>query len=136
MKENELGRFFATTFNNTVYEFIVYDNQRMTCPTLGIDSIYRLIIKPRFELFCDNKVYLSPAVHGVNDGLIKDYDINETLFNYLKQHNMIMYSVDMAYLYNLPSKLGYDQGIKEGSPFKWAKKKGPILVKQKRGIYN
>ena len=52
---------------------------------------------------------------------------------------MIRYSTDMAYLYGFEDKNGYDSepgyyGV--GSPYKWAKKKGPILVKQRKGQFN
>ena len=48
---------------------------------------------------------------------------------------MIRYSTDMAYLYGFKDKSGYDREFKEGHPFKWTEKKGPILVKQKKGKY-
>ena len=52
---------------------------------------------------------------------------------------MIIYSNDMAYLYGFNDKNGYDSDPNHygvGSPYKWAKKKGPILVKQKKGQFN
>ena len=52
---------------------------------------------------------------------------------------MIRYSNDMAYLYGFEDKQGFDSepnyyGV--GSPFKWAKKKGPILSRQRKGQFN
>ena len=52
---------------------------------------------------------------------------------------MIKYSNDMAYFYGFEDKQGYDSEPRHygvGSPFKWAKKKGPVLVKQKNGRFN
>ena len=71
--------------------------------------------------------------------LLEDYDIEENLFAYLKANGMIRYSNDMAYLYGFEDKQGFDSepnyyGV--GSPFKWAKKKGPILSRQRKGQFN
>ena len=52
---------------------------------------------------------------------------------------MIRYSNDMAYLYGFTDTKGYDSDPRHygvGSPYKWAKKKGPILVKQRKGQFN
>lgn len=57
----------------------------------------------------------------------------------MKQHEMIRYSNDMAYLYEFEDKSGYDSDPRHygvGSSYKWAKKKGPILVKQRKGQFN
>ena len=67
---------------------------------------------------------------------IESVEIDADLLAYMRLNNMIMYSTDMAYLYGFKDKSGYDREFKEGHPFKWAKKKGPILVKQKKGKYN
>jgi hypothetical protein len=67
---------------------------------------------------------------------ISRVSIDDDLFDYLRMHNMIMYSTDMAYLYGFKNKRGYDREVKEGHPFKHAEKKGPILVKQRKGQYN
>ena len=101
-----------------------------------------LELKPRFVMWKDNKYYIynAPAAYSyVDSQLIGNYDIDSDLFEYLKQNGMIMYSNDMAYLYNFEDKNGYDSDPRHdgvGSPYKWAKKKGPILVKQRRGQFN
>ena len=79
------------------------------------------------------------ACHNEQCQLIEDYDIEENLFAYLKANGMIRYSNDMAYLYGFEDKQGFDSepnyyGV--GSPFKWAKKKGPILSRQRKGQFN
>ena len=140
MEREEIGRFSATTFNGNVIEFIVFNNYTMSCPTLGINSFNRIILKPRFVLVGkdlyytygdDNKEEKDPNV------LISNYDINEQLFDHLKSLGMIKYSTDMAYLYGFSDKSGYDNGrYGVGSPYKWAKKKGPILSKQRSGKFN
>lgn len=134
MEKQEIGRFYATRFDESIYEFIVNSDAMMDCPTIGAKFVYRIVIKPRFELFSHSCSYINPTKHGGNiDGLIKDYNIDDGLFDYLREHNMIMYSTNMAYLYSFKDKSGYDREFKEGHPFKWAEKRGPILVKQKKG---
>ncbi len=137
MEKHEIGRFYATRFDEEVYEFIVNSDATIDCPAIGAESASRILIKPRFELYSRNRSYINPAKHGGNiDGLIREYDIDDDVFDYLREHNMIMYSTDMAYLYGFKDKIGYDRGYKEARPFKRAEKKGPILVKQKKGQYN
>ena len=137
MENNIIGKFYAITFKDDVYEFIVNDNYTITCLTIGLDSINKIYIKPRFELYCNNYKYINPAKSGVRDGLIKNFIIDDNILKFLKNNNMIIYSTDMAYLYGFNDKDGYDNN-KYGvhTPYKWAKKKGSILVKQRNGQYN
>ena len=139
MEKQVIGVFTAVTFDNEVHEFIVYDNHTIDCPKLNLESMYRINLKPRFELYGDDIWYISKAPSKIRDGLIREYNIDSDLFDYLKSNGMIRYSVDMAYLYGFEDKKGFDSksgycGI--SSPYKWAKKKGPILVKQKNGKFN
>lgn len=143
MERYETGRFYATSFDNQIIEFIVFNDNTIDCPTLGINSFNRIILKPRFVLVGEKLYYTYNARKkiGFNDSsdLIQKYDIDEELFDYLKQTDMIRYSNDMAYLYGFEDKNGYDSDPRHygvGSPYKWAKKKGPILVKQRRGQFN
>ena len=142
MEKHEIGKFYATSFDNNTFEFIVFDDNAMDCPTLGVYSFKRIELKPRFVM-CDEKNYYKynvPATrYGEDSKLIGNYDIDENLFEYLKQHEMIRYSNYMAYLYEFEDKSGYDSNPRHygvGSPYKWAKKKGPILVKQRKGQFN
>lgn len=142
MEKHEIGKFYATSFDNNTFEFIVFDDNTMDCPTLGIYSFKRIELKPRFVMW-DEKNYYKYNVpanrYGEDSKLIGNYDIDENLFEYLKQHEMIRYSNDMAYLYGFEDKSGYDSDPRHygvGSPYKWAKKKGPILVKQRKGQFN
>lgn len=141
MERLEVARFYAKSFDEKVIEFIVFNDNTMACPTLNIESFKRIILKPRFELIGENVHYTydAPPTTYFESKLIESYDIDENLFAYLKENGMIRYSTDMAYLYGFEDKNGYDSepghyGV--GSPYKWAKKKGPILVKQRKGQYN
>lgn len=146
MKKQEIGRFYATSFNDTTFEFVVFDDNTMDCPTLNLSSFNRIELKPRFVLSGKDfhytydvkaeEKYASPAIP---QELIGNYDIDEELFDYLKQNEMIKYSTDMAYLYGFSDTKGYDSNPKHygvRSPYKWAKKKGPILEKQRKGQFN
>ncbi|MBE6161354.1 MAG: hypothetical protein E7158_03960 [Firmicutes bacterium] len=141
MEKREIGRFYAISFNNVVYEFIVYDDNTINCPTLNINSIETIRLKPRFVLIGE-KLHYELDVKPNNrfsdySELIGNYVIDEELFFYLKVNRMIKYSTDMAYLYGFSDKSGFDDnryGV--GSPYKWSKKKGPILEKQKHGHFN
>lgn len=141
MEKQEIGRFYATSFDEKVIEFIVHNDNTMTCPILNIESFRVMELKPRFCLWNENGCYTYnvPASHFGESQLIESYDIDEELFIYLKENGMIRYSTDMAYLYDFEDKYGYDSDPKHygvGSPYKWAKKKGPILVKQRNGQFN
>lgn len=141
MKRQEIGRFTATSFNGVVVEFIVYDDNTMACPSLNINLFNKIVLKPRFVLIGENLYYSYNAKPNNrldnSSELIGKYDIDEDLFNYLKQNGMIKYSTDMAYLYGFSDTNGYDNNqFGVCSPYKWAKKKGPILVKQKQGQFN
>lgn len=141
MEKQEIGRFYATSFDGNVIEFIVHNDSTIDCPALNVYSFKQIELKPRF-LMWDEKYYyeynVPPAYYYSNSQLIGKYDIDEELFIYLKERKMIRYSTDMAYLYGFSDTNGYDKGKYNsvGSPFKWAKKKGPILVKQKKGQFN
>ena len=144
MKKEIIGIFYAIAFNNDYFEFIVYNDNTMSCPTLGIKSFKSIELKPRFVLRGidgENNNYTYDAKSNEPDSshpeLIGNYTISEKLFTILKDNKMIRYSTDMAYLYDFTDKDGYDNnkyGV--GSPYKWSKKKGPILVKQKKGQFN
>jgi len=136
MGKQEIGSFYAVTFDDRVYEFIVYNDGTMDCPAINATEIYRMKLKPRFKIFSNNIKSFNPARTGIIDDLIKNFMIDDELFAYLKKQNMIMYSTDMAYLYGFNEKRGFDREFKEGHPFKWAEKKGPILVKARNGQFN
>ena len=148
MQKKEIGRFQAISFDEKVYDFIVYNDNMIDCLTLNILDANRIDLKPRFVLIKfikkDDKRILRIKYLKVKqknkDGvsqLIGNYSIDEDLFYYLKEHNMITYSTDMAYLYGFPDKDGFDwKRHSQGEPFKRARKKGPILVKQRDGYFN
>lgn len=67
-----------------------------------------------------------------NIDFIESIEISDALFLYLKNNNMIMYSTDMAYLYNLSNKDRYDKYYQTRA-FKHIKDKEKILSKQRNG---
>lgn len=153
MEKQEIGKFYTTSFNDIVIEFIVFDDNTIDCPTLGLQDYNSIELKTKFELhghkidkdgnFYDFKSYtydVKPKEKFKNpQELIGNYDIDEKLFDYLKQNGMIRYSNDMAYLYGFNDTNGYDSDPRHygvGSPYKWAKKKETILVKQRKGQLN
>ena len=143
MEKQEIGRFYAKSFTGNVIEFIVYDDNTMDCPILNVYSFRRIYLKPRFVLCAKDLYYIynvkTNEKYTNSQELIGNYDIDDELFDYLKQNGMIKYSTDMAYLYGFSDKNGYDSDLNHygvGSPYKWAKKKGPILVKQRKGQFN
>lgn len=140
MEREEIGMFTATSFDDKLFEFYVYDDNSMACPTLGIDSFKRIELKPRFVLRGEDFEYTYKAKPNRNydtSELIANYSIEPELFNYMKKNYMIRYSTDMAYFYGFRDTNGWDKGqYSVGSPYKWAKKKGPILVKQRKGQFN
>lgn len=141
MKKEIKGVFYAYSFNGLKLKFVVYNNA-IDCPSLHLKGYHRMELKPRFCLMGNDKYYVYKGISSNEPNeseLIGKYDIEEDLFSYLKDKRMILYSNDMAHLYGFPDVNGYDSkkgyyGV--GSPYKWAKKKGPILVKQKKGQFN
>ena len=144
MEKQEIGRFNAITFNDITIEFIVYNDNTIDCPSLGLESYNRIVIKPRFVLSGNGKFYTYDVKAKIKTiappELIANYDIDDELFNYLKQKNMICYSTDMAYFYGFNDKKGYDAKrpgiVGTPSPYKHAKKKGPILLNQHNCRFN
>ena len=101
MEKQEIGRFYATTYNDEVFEFIVYDNNTMDCPTINMNSIIGMIIKPIFILYGKDFIYTKSLN---NKNIIIDYNIEDELFVYLKENKMIAYSEDIASVYNFNDK--------------------------------
>lgn len=140
MEKEAIASFSATTFNGRNIEFIVYSDNTIRCLDLEEEKyFYRIELKPRFRLISYRYYYEydAPAANrsGYQD-LIASYNIEEALFYYLKARGMIRYCIDMAYLYDLPDKGGYDKERYGGTPYKRALKKGPILTKQKEGQFD
>lgn len=135
---NVIGRFSATSFEDKDIHFLVYSDNTIGCQELGKKNIERMVIKPRFELISDGNIYTYGSPYeGKSEpyfGLIKEYNIEEDLFDYLKSHGMIMYSTEMAYLYDFKDKKGYDAKEKNRA-FKWTDK-AKIMKKQKEGRFN
>ncbi len=147
MEKKKIGAFYGISFDGEIYKFIVLSNNKIICPEESPKEFDRVILKPRF-LLVDGKVnskflgewHESHAPHKTIDGLIKEYQIEPELFDHLIANNMLGYSADMAEFYGFPCEYAYDKqkGMHQfkGKPFKWASKKGPVLVKQKSGHFN
>ena len=130
----EIGRFNIITFNNQKYEFIVYENY-IYCKELTDFQIKKLYIRPNIELIGENGRFLFNEYNKKEKNYVKEYNINEELLKYLIENNIAYISTEMAIYYGLNKEYGYDKKEKNNA-FKWAKKKGLILKKQKEGIFN
>ena len=135
---NIVGSFNLKTFGGKVYKFECLNNGLMYCKDITMYPLYRIVLKPLFDLYglneYGNKVSIFIPRNKAND-YIESVDIDNDLLNYMRMRNMIMYSTDMAYLYNLPSKDGYDR-LYQKRAFKHVKDKSKVLMKQRRGYYN
>lgn len=130
----EIGRFNIITFKNQKYEFIVYEDY-IYCKELTNFLIKKLYIKPNIELISEKGRFLLNDYNKKEKNYVKEYNISEELLKYMIENNLASISTEMAIYYGLNKDYGYD--IKEkNNAFKWAKKKGLILQKQKEGIFN
>lgn len=138
MENIVIGNFYLTTFGGKVYKFDVRYNGLMYCSDISMYPLYRIVLKPLFELFGldenGNKRCIFIPRSKVYD-YVEKIDIDDNLFNYMRENNMIMYSTDMAYLYNLKDKSGFDRMYQKRA-FKHEKDKTKVLMKQRRGYYN
>ncbi len=140
MEKELIGFVDLVSFNGNVYSFLVYNDCTMDCVSIGIEGITKLYLKPRFEVETVDANY-GLSANMKNDDLICQINIDEDMFDYLYQNGMLIFSTDMAYLYDLPIKEGFDSQRRKrnnnsGTPYKWASKKGQILTRQKAGIFN
>ena len=130
----EIGRFYIVTFRNKQYEFIVYD-EFMICKDLADFEIQRIFIKPNLELRGERGMFLLNDYRTIEKDYIREYNIDDDLFKYMINRHLIRMSTEMAILYSLDREHGFDRKNKTNT-FKWARKKGLILEKQKQCIYN
>lgn len=156
MKRVEIGRFNAVSFNGEQYEFIVYrddystySNNTIICASMPMDEAKGIYVKPRPELWDANHYHsIIQEKRGYPDQtrLIKEFNICDELFKYMNDRGMLLYSIDMAYMYNFIDKDGFDKEKvrgksngkvkRKGRAFKHASKKGEILTKWKNGEFN
>lgn len=140
MEKELIGFIDLVTFSGRVYPFLVYSDNTIDCPVLNMEEITKLYLKPRFELEAGEAMFTLSS-EKKNEELIKEFICDDNIFCYLYDNNMISFSTDMAYLYDLPVKEGVDfekkhRNMNSGTPYKWANKKGQILTKQKSGNFN
>lgn len=136
--ENIVGSFCLKTFEGKIYKFVVKNNGLMYCNEITMYPLYRIVLKPLFDLYGldengGRKSIFIPR--NKRNNYIESVEIEENLLNYMRLNNMIKFSTDMAYLYNLPDKDGYDR-LYQSRAFKHTKDKSKILMKQRRGYYN
>ena len=140
MEKKLVGRFYGVRFDNLIYGFNVYSNGKIVCPNVSDKEFSKIVLKPRFKLINDKngikycRNYMNSNAKN-NEELIKEYIIDPALLHYMVKTGMAFYSVDMAIYYGLDLDNAYDRDA-TGSPFKWASKKGKVLVKQKQGVFN
>lgn len=138
---NVVGSFYGITFEKELIEFIVYDDQTIECPKADIKDACLLHLKPRFVLYSKEKGKFEYRIPHLGEfantkaDLIAKYDIDMDLFKYLKEHRMITYSEDMAYFYQIDDSCAFDKSSVQDR-YKKALKKGPILRKQRKGIFD
>ena len=134
MENKVIGRFSAKTFNNHFLEFEVKEDGFIYWNFIKGQKIKRLIIKPKLEICLQNGT--SYALNNRSSiELIESYFIEPELLEYLIKNHRIMYSTDMAYLYDFDKNYAYDF-YDQSRAFKRVKDKEKILVKQKQGIFN
>jgi len=135
--ENIVGSFCLKTFGGKVYKFCVLDNGLMYCD-ITMYPLYRIVLKPLFDLYGLDEYGMKKSIFIPRckvDNYIESVDIDDELLEFMRDNNMIMYSTDMAYLYNLPDKDAYDR-LYQKRAFKHVKDKTKVLMKQRRGYYN
>lgn len=136
-----VSKFYAITFEKELIEFIVYDDQSIECPKAGIKDVYLFHLKPRFVLYSREKGKFEYRIPHLGEDaktkadLMAKYVIDSDTFKYLKEHGMITYSEDMAYLYQIDDSGAFDKDSVQDR-YKKALKRGPILKKQRKGIFD
>lgn len=143
-QEKVIGVFYAITYNNETYEFIVKNNGLIYSKQIENNKpINKLLIKPNFWVYFEDGGYTScdtlarqNGTKNNNNHLIKRLKITKDLLDYLVLTNLIFYSTDMAYLYGLNSNYAYDKNKKTRAFKKLKRKKKPILEQQKQGKFN
>lgn len=142
------GIVIAQAFNGKEYQFTLNESNRLVIdlPSIGKIEVSRILIKPdfwligldNFRLTLDTYLryrHMDSICSKEPSDLIKNYLVDPNIVDELAKSGVIMYSREMAELYDLPNEFSYDLQYNR-SAFKWAKKKGKILEKQKQGIFN
>ena len=156
MNYNEpIKQFFGVTYDNQAYHFFIDETtNKIYCCEFGYEYVgHKIEIKPNFvfrneysqsvyslsDYLRDNPSKKKPRIDIEDEKqqhtLIRAFIIEPYVYEYLKENNMIMYSHDMAVLYNLDSEHAFDRCYKQNAFKKHRKDKTKILAKQKRGIF-
>ena len=129
-----IGGFSLTTFRNKIYEFIVYEDH-IDCVQLKISNIRKILLKPNLEMYADDENFSLNDHLTIEQDYIKKISIRNDLLKYIIDNRLARISTEMAIYYGLDKELGFDIKDKTNT-FKWAKKKGLILAKQREGNFN
>lgn len=139
MEPKMIGKFDAITFDGDRINFEVYDNKVVKCDSLGLlRPIKRMILKPNVTLYFENGQHFTADLYERATGnkrfLIKEYQINEDLLDYMIDNQMAEYSTDCAVLYDFDIEKAYDRKYQTRA-FKYVKEKSKRMVKAKQGIF-
>lgn len=144
--ENEEVRYFsALTFDDNTYNFAVTPDGDIYCCEFDLAEPARTIeFKPNFVLRNKHRrPFYSLDDYArerkIEKSLVKEWIIDEDLFNFLMEKRQIMYSAQMAVLYGFEPHYAfdyYDQKRAFKSSRNNAKKRAKILEPMKTGKFN
>ena len=131
----KIGEFSLIDCNDEEYVFSVYtslnNNRKICCKELNINTEI-VYLKPRIEVLIQgNCIKYSDKVYknGKMLPIIKKVNIDSYMLDYLKDHDMIYYSSQVAAIYDLPDKKGYDYR-ESGTPYKRNKAKKSLKLER------
>lgn len=137
--------FSAVTYDDSTYKFAVTPKDEIYCYEFDITKPTKKIeLKPNFIL----RDKTGRSFYGLDDfyrerklkkSLIREWIIDEELFEYLIDNQMIMYSTQMALLYGLDPQYAFDAHYQKRA-FKSSRnnpaKRKRVLQPMKSGKFN
>lgn len=145
-----VGWFYIVAFNGQKYEFFATEDKRIYFSNFEIDNewleeqigtyVTIMRLKPIISVYCDTQLYKWDSCFFEckkyhPDTFIKEIIIPEELEDFMVENNMLCYSTDMAYFYDLKNKSAAFDYQYNKRAFKHTKGT-KILVKQKQGKFN
>lgn len=146
MSTKEKQKYFkAVTYDNNTYNFVVTSDGGIYCLEFDITEPASIIeLKPNFVLRRKN----GETIYNLDDftrernikkSLIREWIIDDELFDELIEQRKIMYSVQMAILYGLDALNAFDAHCQKRA-FKSSRnneeKRVKVLSKMKSGQFN
>lgn len=149
ISQEEIKYFSAVTYGNNKYHFAVTPKNEIYCCEFDTNIPANLLeLKPNFVLRDQSRRTIFTLVDYLKDKnryspdgspLIREYIIDDELFEYLIKNNMIIYSTDMAKLYGFDPKYAHDAHYQTRA-FKHYRYnpngKTKILSRQKQGKFH